>query len=154
MRRARPPAGLTLVELVTALAIVGVLGMIAVPVFQSYREKADIARAQADLTNLQNRIARYASGRTPWRYPDTLADVGGAPLDPWGNPYRYLNIENLKPPASMLRKDKNLVPINTDYDLYSLGPDGASQTPLTAKASRDDVVRANNGRYIGRAESY
>ena len=53
-----------------------------------------------------------------------------------------------------LRKDKNLVPINTDYDLYSKGPDGKSVTPLTANSSRDDIIRANNGAYVGEAEDY
>jgi general secretion pathway protein G len=53
-----------------------------------------------------------------------------------------------------VRKDRNLVPINTDFDLYSVGPDGDSQAPLTAAASRDDIVRANDGRFIGKAEDY
>ena len=53
-----------------------------------------------------------------------------------------------------MRKDKNLVPLNTDFDLYSKGPDGASQKPLNAEASRDDIVRANNGAYVGKAEDY
>jgi general secretion pathway protein G len=55
---------------------------------------------------------------------------------------------------SALRKDRNLVPINTDFDLYSMGPDGASAAPLTAAASQDDVVRANNGSFIGQAKDY
>ncbi|MCP5251868.1 MAG: hypothetical protein H6939_09135 [Burkholderiales bacterium] len=46
------------------------------------------------------------------------------------------------------------MPINSDYDLYSMGKDGASVSPLTAKASRDDIIRANNGRFIGRAADY
>jgi general secretion pathway protein G len=53
-----------------------------------------------------------------------------------------------------MRKDKNLVPINTQYDLYSMGADGQSVPPLTAKASRDDVVMANDGTYIGLASNY
>lgn len=52
------------------------------------------------------------------------------------------------------RKDKSLHPLNTDYDLYSMGPDGRSVSPLTAKASRDDIIRANNGGFIGVAEDY
>jgi general secretion pathway protein G len=44
-----------------------------------------------------------------------------------------------------------LVPINTNYDLYNMGPDGRSGTPLTANHSRDDIIRANNGEYIGPA---
>jgi general secretion pathway protein G len=52
------------------------------------------------------------------------------------------------------RKDHSLVPLNTDYDLYSKGPDKASVSPLTAKSSRDDILRANNGRFVGPASSY
>jgi general secretion pathway protein G len=35
-----------------------------------------------------------------------------------------------------------------------MGKDGASVSPLTAKASRDDIVRANNGGFIGLAEDF
>lgn len=52
------------------------------------------------------------------------------------------------------RKDRNLVPLNTDYDLYSRGPDGQSVSPLTAAKSKDDIIRANNGGYVGTAEDY
>ena len=51
-------------------------------------------------------------------------------------------------------KDSALAPLNTDFDLYSVGPDGDSRLPLTAAASRDDILRANNGAFIGRAENY
>ena len=53
-----------------------------------------------------------------------------------------------------MRKDKNLVPVNTDYDLYSMGEDGRSVGPFTAKASRDDIVRANDGGFVGLAADY
>jgi general secretion pathway protein G len=53
-----------------------------------------------------------------------------------------------------MRKDRFLVPINTYYDLYSMGPDGQSQPPLTARVSRDDVIRANDGQYFGPAEAF
>ena len=46
------------------------------------------------------------------------------------------------------------MPLNSDFDLYSMGPDGQTATPLTAKASRDDIVRANNGGFIGVASDY
>lgn len=74
-------------------------------------------------------------------------------LDPWGKPYVYLN---LRDPASSgnARKNKNLVPINSDFDLYSVGKDGQSSPPPTSKFSRDDVVRANDGRYNGLAADY
>ena len=52
------------------------------------------------------------------------------------------------------RKDRFLVPINSDYDLYSMGPDGGSVPPLTAALSRDDIIRANNGDYFGLASGF
>jgi general secretion pathway protein G len=73
-------------------------------------------------------------------------------LDPWGAPYVYLNLDGV--PIGLMRKDQALVPINSDYDLYSKGPDGASVAPLTAMASRDDIVRGNNGAFIGVAADY
>jgi general secretion pathway protein G len=52
------------------------------------------------------------------------------------------------------RKDKNLHPLNSDFDLYSKGRDRDSKLPLTAEASRDDIIRANNGGFIGLAKNY
>jgi general secretion pathway protein G len=53
-----------------------------------------------------------------------------------------------------MRRDHFLVPVNTDFDLYSLGKDGLSQSPFTAAASQDDIVRANNGLYVGLVSEY
>ncbi len=52
------------------------------------------------------------------------------------------------------RKDGNLVPINTNFDLYSMGKDGKSKPPLRAKDSLDDIIYANDGDYIGLASDY
>ena len=52
------------------------------------------------------------------------------------------------------RKDRFLVPINSTYDLYSVGKDGKTVAALTAKASKDDIVRANDGAFIGLAVKY
>jgi general secretion pathway protein G len=46
------------------------------------------------------------------------------------------------------------VPINSDFDLYSVGRDGQSAPALTAKVSQDDIVRANNGGFVGLASDY
>ena len=97
-------------------------------------------------------IQRYYS--VYYRVPPDLSAIGwDTVLDPWGNPYRYLSFEGLKGKGQM-RKDKNLVPINTQYDLYSMGADGQSVPPLTAKVSHDDVILANDGSYIGLASAY
>jgi len=52
------------------------------------------------------------------------------------NPYGYLKLGDKKAHGHA-RKNHSLVPINTDFDLYSTGPDGRSSPPLTAKHSRD-----------------
>lgn len=52
------------------------------------------------------------------------------------------------------RRDQNTLPINSDYDLFSLGPDGMSSIALNAQVSLDDVIRANNGSYFGLASEY
>jgi len=89
-------------------------------------------------------------------FPEDLTGIPATNLtDPWGNAYEYLKIEGADTKSKgNMRKDKNLVPINSDFDLYSKGADGKSTAPLTASASRDDVVRANDGRYFGLGENY
>jgi general secretion pathway protein G len=46
------------------------------------------------------------------------------------------------------------VPLNSNYDLYSVGRDGVSSPPMNAQNSRDDVVRANDGGFVGLAVNY
>ena len=88
------------------------------------------------------------------KLPDSLQEVGITDLlDPWGNPYEYLDYEKAQGPVQP-RKDKFLKPINSTYDVYSKGKDGDSKIPLTAKASRDDIVRANDGAFIGLAVEF
>ena len=60
------------------------------------------------------------------------------------------NDENpLEDEKSKPRKDHFLVPVNSDFDLYSMGEDRKSQAPFTAAASFDDIVRVDDGRYVG-----
>jgi len=150
--RRGPHRGLTLVELTIALCIAAVLLAIGVPSYQQYRERLRIDQAKQDIMAMSAIIKNYY--QDAHAYPDGLADVGlGGMRDPWGNPYGYLNLGD-KNARGHARKDHSLVPINTDFDLYSMGPDGRSSPPLTAKFSRDDIVRANDGAFIGVAADY
>jgi general secretion pathway protein G len=90
-------------------------------------------------------------------FPVDLASVGLARTDPWGFPYQYTRLRNERGQrinANAARKDRFLVPLNDDYDLFSLGKDGSTNVRITHPKSRDDVVRANNGAFIGRADRY
>jgi general secretion pathway protein G len=134
------------------LAIIATLAAIVVPAYGVYLDKARVIQAIADIHRISTDIAAYRADQEA--LPGSLADIGyGALRDPWGRPYRYVNIEANKGFGG-LRKDKFLVPLNSDYDLYSMGKDGQSRGPLSALVSHDDIIRANNGGYIGLAAAY
>jgi general secretion pathway protein G len=153
-KRSASCGGFTLIELLIVLAIIGILSAVGVPMYQSYREKMKINVCMLGIKVIQNAITGYYIQRE--EYPATLAAAGLDDMrDPWGNPYEYLRIAGLdKKGKGKLRKDRFMVPINTDYDLYSKGPDGKSASALTAKISRDDIIRANDGQFIGKALDY
>lgn len=145
--------GFTLVELLLALVIVGILVTITANTYSEYMDRSKIVQAKSDIRLIESVIEIFYTANV--KYPESLSELTGRIplLDPWGNPYQYLNITTTKGKGK-LRKDHNLVPLNTDYDLYSMGKDGNSVSPLTAKASRDDIVRANNGGFVGLASEY
>ncbi len=102
---------------------------------------------------LGREITAYKTGNGT--YPNGLDDIGqGGLLDPWGNPYEYLNIVDANPPRGKMRKDRFHVPVNSDYDLFSRGKDGQTRKPFQNPKSRDDIVRANDGEYVGPAEYF
>ncbi|NOS81896.1 MAG: prepilin-type N-terminal cleavage/methylation domain-containing protein [Nitrospira sp.] len=222
--------GFTLIEIMLAVAIVGVLSSLAIPNYLGFVEKARVARAVAEMNAIAEEVRGYALSTE--LYPDSLGQVGlSAPLDPWGNPYQYYRINcgvaiigrldtpespaigsvgpvlpvsvvlpSVKthisfavdegghqglihptaggggggggggdgrgggggggeggPPCGGIggaRKVRFLVPINSDFDLYSMGKDGQSVGPLTAQKSHDDVIRANDGSYYGLASNF
>ena len=151
-----PPAGyrftgFTLVELTVAIGVIVIATSIAVPSYSSYLDRVRIAQAITDISALNINARHYMIDyQVP---PPSLAAFGAAgKLDPWGKPYVYLDLTTAG--IGKARKNKNLVPINSDFDLYSYGKDGKSTLPLTAKNSRDDVILANDGRFIGLASKY
>jgi general secretion pathway protein G len=142
--------GFTLIEVMVCVCIIGVLAGIATPLYVGYRERARVVVAISDMKTIETAIFNFFA--TGGSLPDTLAQIGMNDLrDPWGNPYAYLRINGVEfKGVGGQRKDHFMVPVNTDFDLYSMGRDGASQSPFTAKASRDDIVRAYNGGFYGK----
>lgn len=184
--------GFTVIEVMVAVAIVGVLASIAGTSYAKYVDKAKIARAVAEMQGIAKYLdAVVVDDGAP---PAALADLSiPIPLDPWGNPYSYLQIAGNLPPSMVsleddglpdvaaaptgeggsgtqggdgksggggkpaiaaARKDRFLVPINSDYDLYSHGADGLTHATLHHPDSRDDVIRGANGSYYGVAEGF
>ena len=81
-------AGFTLIELMIVVAIIGVLAAIAVPVYQNYMARSQVARAHYELATLktavEERLARGQGSSLPQDAPDlgfvpsTLGTVSGS----------------------------------------------------------------------------
>ena len=135
------------------MAIIATLAAIAMPVGSKYIDRTRIKRAIVEIYLLEREMTIYKMENGT--YPNGLDDIGqDGLLDPWGNPYEYLNIVDANPPRGKMRKDRFLVPVNSDYDLFSRGKDGQTRKPFQNPKSRDDIVRANDGEYVGLAEYF
>ena len=130
-------------------AIVAALATLAVPRIQDSIEKAKVARAIGDIRSIASDLDAQDT------LPDNLSAIGRSGLeDPWGRGYVYLKFDDGKKVPHGARRDRFLVPINSGYDLYSMGADGDTKAPLNAKASLDDVVRAMDGGFVGLASKF
>jgi general secretion pathway protein G len=144
--------GFTAIEVLIALAILGVLASLAYSRYTDYTERVRVSTASTDINAIAFLVVQYNLDNR--RFPDSLADVRqDSKLDPWGRPYAYFNLTTSKGNGKA-RKDKQLNPLNSDFDLYSVGKDGNSSASLQAKNSRDDVVRARDGRFVGLASEF
>jgi len=144
--------GFTFVELVLVIAIIGIMVAIAVPAMQTYIERGRRAQAIMDLQEFSDAIHKL--DKTTGVLPASLAAAGfGTRVDPWGRPYEYLNLRTGQG-NGISRKDKKLAPLNSDFDLYTVGPDGLTSSSLLNANSRDDIVRARDGGFIGTAEEF
>ena len=139
-----------------ALSVIGLLAAIALPSYAAIIKRQKVGEAARELQEIAMRIERFRTMR--FAVPDTLAELGlDADLleDPWGGEYQFLNFNSSIPGVNgMIRKDHNLHPLNSEFDLYSFGEDGESRSPLTARASRDDVIWARDGGFVGLAEDF
>ena len=141
--------GFTLVELLIVLAMLGIVIAIAAPLYDRFVQRSRVTESVVHIGTIAAKIRDYrvANGTLPVN----LAVLQNIPTtDPWGRPYMYVIITNV----GVARKDKKTVPINTDYDLYSVGRDGLTHNSLGNADSRDDVIRARDGRFIGLAEEF
>jgi general secretion pathway protein G len=135
-----------------AVGLIAILVAVALPKYDDYRYRIEVAEAIGEIGSMSERIKQYhMDERAP---PNSLADVGFAgKLDPWGTPYQYTDL-TAPGGTGAARKDRKLNPLNSDFDLYSVGRDKESVGPLAPNVSQDDVLRANNGAFIGLGKDF
>ncbi len=73
IRHMRGQSGVTLIELMIAVAIVGILATIAYPAYQNYQETSRRAEGQSCLVELANTQERFYARNS--RYSDSFAEL-------------------------------------------------------------------------------
>lgn len=147
--------GFSVIELLVVVAIIGILVSIAVPAYENYQNERDFLQTRQDILAIQKAIDLYYVKHN--RFPQSLVEIDMQDIrDPWGVAYYYVNVASYDKSNSAyrVRRDKKLKPVNSDYDLYSAGKDGETRAPFSAKASWDDIIRCNNGQYLGYVKDY
>jgi len=143
--------GFTIIELMAVTTIMGTLSVMAMARTSYTVTQARIAKATGDIRALAADIQGYQTASAGHALPPGLVDIDRAGiLDPWGRPYVYV----LFSAGGTPRTDVFGVDLNSEYDVYSMGPDGLSTTSITAGSSQDDVLLGNDGGFIGRATRF
>lgn len=127
-RRRAGDAGVTLIEMMVVLVIIGIVAALVVPNVIGRPDEARATVAQTDMKTIATSLELYrldaqryptteqglsalVTRPTAPPVPDRWAEggyLGEAPVDPWGNPYGYRGEQG-----------------GADYTLLSLGADGA-----------------------------
>jgi len=120
--------GFTLIEIMVVVIIIGILAAIVAPNVIGNVDKANVTKAKSEIRAMESALKLYRLDN--FAYPTTEQGLealikkpndpnirnwnpGGymerssIPMDPWGNPYQYLNPGN-----------------NGAIDVYSFGADG------------------------------
>lgn len=146
-------AGFSLIEVLLVVGVISTIAAIAVPAYMEVYDRARVAKGIGDVDAISTDIVAWRASNSA--YPDTLVPVGYSDsgyIDPYGEPYVYYNVD--KNGVGGARKDQFLKPLNSDFDVYSIGMDGKSTRPIQAPRSQDDIIRAANGGFINLASEY
>ncbi len=152
--------GYTLIEMMIVVVMIAIAGQLAMTSYADNVDRGRVSTAMTDIRTIEVAITKFYVKES--RYPDDLAEAfqsvpGSCPkgkktllCDPWYTAYTYKPIEfdPLKGKCKGCRVDRNMQPLNSDFDLYSKGKDTQSALQIGAAYSEDDIIRVRNGNQI------
>lgn len=102
--------GLTLIELMIVIAIIGVLAAIALPIYQDYVAKAQITRVFYEMSSTKSAVESIiGNGNTPTTNPaqDSIPNnTGGL--------YEYIGLNGKNPQSNLITKIADVKFLNAD----------------------------------------
>ena len=138
-RHGRASRGMTLLELMIVVAVIGLLGAVALPAYQSSVRKAHRADAKTALTTCAQRFERFYTEKGAYRTARESVSVGDATatcLSATENGFYTLSLPAATPVTG------------TTYSL-SATPEGAQTTDACGSFTLDqDGVRGVSGRSV------
>src|SRR5262249_28272276 len=83
--------GMSVLEVTMAVGVVALVAAVAVPSMDTYLNRGKAAHAIGDIGTISVQLYRWQSNTR--KFPETLAEAGlSGFVDPWGNPYQYVNV--------------------------------------------------------------
>lgn len=104
----------------------------------------------SEIRTLATEISAYSLDHNGTNPPgNDLTPIGrNGFLDPWKRLYEYKTIAVLEDPSG------SGATLNKDFDIYSTGLDGASEPEGGDPGNKDDIVRSNDGAFVGLREAF
>jgi len=152
-RNVNRASGFTLIELMVVIAIIAIIAAIAIPNYQSFIQKGKEAEAMGMVRSIEGDVEAFFAKNNYFPDINELYN-GNNPVDPWGEKMVYIPLDGYPAYLGFAKVDQSMTPLNSDYDVYSKGNDKITNKVVTNDVTQDDLLRANNGSFVGRGKEY